>query len=137
MCSFTGTHLASDIIKSDNFLGHRIYRKFHNTKHPERNIFHLITIISSQIHKPSFLKLTYRLNFTLIPQFLLECSISLHSCQLSRILGETHAFWGGIASEKCIFVREDPYKIKRYDWKLKISRILTFKSWQLCIQQYY
>ena len=53
-----------------------------------------------------------------------------HSYQLSRILRETHAFWGGIASGKCYFLRRDPYKIKKYDWNLKISRILTFKSWQ-------
>ena len=33
---------------------------------------------------------------------------------------------------KMYFCKGDPYKIKEYDWKLKISRILTLKSWQLC-----
>ena len=55
-----------------------------------------------------------------------QCLAQYHSCQLSRILRETHAFWVGIARGKCIFVRGDPDKIKKYDWKLKISR--TFKS---------
>ena len=49
----------------------------------------------------------------------------MHSCQFSRILRETHAFWGGIA----VFLYSS--KIEKYDWKLKISRILSFKSWQL------
>ena len=44
---------------------------------------------------------------------------------------ETHAFWGGIASGKCIFVRGDPYKIKTYDWKLK-----TPAFWPLRVGNY-
>ena len=30
------------------------------------------------------------------------------------------------------FCKGDSYKINKYDWKLKIFRILIFKSWQLC-----